>query len=107
VARAFSEHRFAEISERLAEQMVWNLVGEMQLEGRDAVLAACRATSDELSDTTTTGLRFVTTGDGDTVAVDAIGRFSGPDGVSTVSSCDVYEFSGGNIQAITSYAIES
>jgi hypothetical protein len=40
------------------------------------------------------------------VAVDAIGCYVGPDGVSTVSSCDIFEFDHHLIVAITSYAVE-
>ncbi len=106
VARAFSGHRFEEAFDRLAEDVVWNLVGEARLEGRAAVIAACRETTDELRGATVTWLRFVSTGDGDVVAVDVVGRYAEEAGVSAVSSCDVFEFSDGMISAITSYAAE-
>ena len=105
-ARAFSGHRFEEAIEHLADDVVWNLVGEGRLEGRSAVIGACRATAAEIEDTTTTWLRFVSTGEGDFIAVDAIGRYEDNDGVTAVSSCDIYEFAGGKIRTITSYAVE-
>ena len=105
-ARAFSGHRFDETFDHLAEHVVWNLVGEARLEGRDAVVAACQGTATESAEVTTTWLRFVSTGDGDVVAVDAIGRYAGPDNVTAVSSCDIYEFADGTIHTITSYATE-
>lgn len=40
------------------------------------------------------------------MAVVAIGCYVGPDGVSIVSSCDIYEFDDDLIVAITSYAVE-
>jgi hypothetical protein len=40
------------------------------------------------------------------VAVDAIGRYEGTSGVSAASSCDIFEFSDGKINTITSYAAE-
>jgi hypothetical protein len=40
------------------------------------------------------------------VAVDTLARYSGPNGVTTVASCDIYEYTGEQIMAITSYAVE-
>ena len=106
VARAFSGHRFEEALNLLADDVVWNLVGEARLEGRSAVTDACRGTAAELTDVTTTWLRFVSTGNGDVVAVDVIGRYEDKDGVTGVSSCDIYEFDDGRIRTITSYTVE-
>jgi ketosteroid isomerase-like protein len=106
LARAFSGHRFDETFDDIAEDVVWNLVGEGRLVGRSAVINACRGTADETRDVTTTWVRFVSTGDGDVVAVDAIGRYEEKDGISVVSSCDIYEFDAGRIRAITSYTVE-
>ena len=105
-ARAFSGHRFEEVLDSLADDVVWNLVGEARLEGRSAVVDACRGTAAELTDVTTTWPRFVSTGDGDVVAVDVIGRYEDKDGVTAVSSCDIYEFDDGRIRTITSYTVE-
>lgn len=106
IARAFSGHRFEETFDSLAPDAVWHLVGQARLEGREAIVAACRGTTEETAAAETAWLRFVSTGAGSVVAVDAIGRYSGPEGVSVVSSCDVYEFADGRITAITSYAVE-
>jgi hypothetical protein len=40
------------------------------------------------------------------VAVDTLARYTGPNGTTTVASCDIYEFTGEEIAAITSYAVE-
>lgn len=106
IARAFSGHRFDEAFDRLDENVVWNLIGLARLEGRDAVVAACNGTTAGNVDVTTSWLRFVSTGDGDVVAVDAIGRYEGPDNVTAVSSCDIYEFTDGVVHTITSYTTE-
>jgi predicted SnoaL-like aldol condensation-catalyzing enzyme len=105
-ARAFSGHRFEETYDRIATHASWNLVGEARLDGRDAIIEACQGTTEENADVDTTWLRFVSAGTGDIVAVDAIGRYAGPDGVTTVSSCDIFEFDDDLIIAITSYAVE-
>ena len=106
IAESFSQHRFQDTFDRLAPDIVWRLVGNSDLHGRDEVIAACRSTLKENEGTVTTWLRFVSTGDGPVVAVDAIGRYESPDGVSAVSSCDIYEFTDGMITLITSYAVE-
>ncbi len=39
--------------------------------------------------------------------VDPVARCTGADGAtSVVSSCDVYEFTGGSLTTVTSYAVE-
>lgn len=105
-AQAFSAHRFEATFEHLAPDAVWHLVGAERIDGRVAIVEACRSTAAEISASDTVWLRFLCAGTGDVVAVDAVGRYTGPDGVSTVSSCDIFEFDGETITAITSYAVE-
>lgn len=106
VARAFSGHRFEETFDHLAPDMKWILVGQGRVEGAAAVVEACQASAAEMAQVETTWLRFVTAGSGDSVAVDAIGRYDGPDGLSVVSSCDIFEFDHGKVTTITSYAVD-
>jgi predicted ThiF/HesA family dinucleotide-utilizing enzyme len=42
----------------------------------------------------------------DTVAVDTFARYTRPDGMTAVASCDIYEFADEEIKVITSYAVE-
>lgn len=106
VARSFSGHDFAATFDRLADDVVWTLVGATVLHGRQAVEDACRSTTADTENVTTTWRRFVSTGDGAVVAVDAVGQYAGPEGSTAVSSCDIYEFDGELITAITSYTVE-
>jgi ketosteroid isomerase-like protein len=106
VGRAFSEHRFEEALGHLASDVRWTIVGYMVLEGDDAVRRTCRETLESLADTTTTYDRCVVAAGADTVAVDTFARYSGPAGLTAVASCDIYEFRGEQIAAITSYAVE-
>jgi ketosteroid isomerase-like protein len=106
VARAFSEHRFDEALGHLGRDVRWTIVGYMVLEGADAVRQTCRETAASLEDTTTTYDRCVVAAGADVVAVDTFARYSGPGGVTAVASCDIYEFAGEEISAITSYAVE-
>jgi ketosteroid isomerase-like protein len=106
VGRAFSEHRFDEAFGHLAPDVRWTIVGYTVLEGADAVRQTCRQTLASLEDTTTTYDRFVVADGTDVVAVDTFAHYRGPAGETSVASCDIYEFSGDQIAAITSYAVE-
>lgn len=106
IAEAFSRHDFGRVADRIADDVVWNMVGGTPLVGRAEVIAACEATAAENSDVETVWLRFVSTSDGPVVAVDAVGRYVGADEEVVVSSCDIYEFDGGMLRLITSYAAE-
>jgi ketosteroid isomerase-like protein len=106
VGRAFSEHRFDEALGHLAKDVRWTIVGYMVLEGADAVRRTCGETLESLADTTTTYDRCVVAAGTDAVAVDTFARYHGPSGITAVASCDIYEFTGEEITAITSYAVE-
>jgi ketosteroid isomerase-like protein len=106
VGLAFSEHRFDEALGHLAKDVRWTIVGYMVLEGADAVRQTCRETLESLEETTTIYDRCVVAAGSDAVAVDTFARYSGPNGTTAVASCDIYEFRGEEISAITSYAVE-
>jgi ketosteroid isomerase-like protein len=107
VAEAFSGHRFRDAYAALAPDVRWVAVGAGELVGRQAVVDACEETLAELSAGTAEFLRFVVVAEGERVAVDAVGRYTDADGTtSLVSSCDVYEFTGGSLTTVTSYAVE-
>ncbi len=78
----------------------------MVLEGADAVMRTCRDTSESLKGTTTSRDRCVTAVGNGVVAVDSFDRYAGPDGVTAVARCNIVEFNGQKITAITSYAVE-
>jgi ketosteroid isomerase-like protein len=107
VAEAFSSHRFADTYDSLAPDVRWTTVGGSTTDGKAAVIAVCEDTLAELAGTTTQFTRFVVAADDATAAVDTTSRYTQPDGqVSVVSSCDIYEFRGGVVTQITSYAVE-
>jgi ketosteroid isomerase-like protein len=106
VGRAFSEHRFDEALAHLADDVRWTIVGYMVLEGADAVRQTCRETAASLEETTTTYDRCVVAAGSEVVAVDTFARYRGPSGLTAVASCDIYEFAGEKVAAITSYAVE-
>ena len=106
VGLAFSTHRFEEALPRLAKDVRWTIVGYMVLEGADAVIRTCTETRESLADTETTLDRCVVAAQGEVVAVDTLARYSGPNGVTAVAGCDIFEFTGTQITAITSYAVQ-
>jgi hypothetical protein len=106
-AEAFSAHRFEEAFGHLADDARWVLVGGGTVEGRDAIVAACRDTAAALAGATTTFERFVVVAGADAVAVDVVARYRDETGsTSVVSSCDIYEFDADVLRTITSYAVE-
>ena len=106
VARAFSGHRFEAAFAHLADDVRWVLVGQSVITGRDAVEAACRTTAAALVDVATTVTRLVSVAADDVAVVDVAAGYEGPHGLTGVSSCDIYEFSGGLVRTITSYTVE-
>jgi ketosteroid isomerase-like protein len=107
IAEAFSDHRFRETYDHLASDVQWVLVGEDTIDGRNQVIDTCEHTLAELAGTDTEFLRFLTIATQDAVAVDAVGQYRSAGGeISTVASCDIYEFRDGVVATITSYTVE-
>ncbi|MGY1809074.1 nuclear transport factor 2 family protein [Blastococcus sp. SYSU D00669] len=108
IAEAFSGHRFPEVYDVLAEDVRWTFVGDTVVEGRRAVEDLCEQTLAALATTTTGFVRFVSIAQDDAAAVDVVARYVDDDGgTTTVSSCDVHEFTGGALTAITSCTVEN
>jgi len=74
--------------------------------GRDAVIEACDSSLDDMAAATTEFVSFRTIVGAQSVAVDAVGRYTDSDGVSVVSSCDLYDFEDGRLIGIRSYNVE-
>ena len=107
IAEAFSGHRFSDTYDHLAADIRWVLIGGETIQGRDQVIQTCEQTAAELTETTTEFLRFLAIAGTGAVAVDAVARYVGADGTtSVVSSCDIYEFDEGVVAVITSYSAE-
>ena len=106
VAEAFSRHAFREVYDLLHPQVVWTLVGEDRLEGKEQVVETCEQSLTMLEQTTTRFLRFKTIADAEAVAIDSLAEYAAGSDSSFVRSCDIYEFADGHLTAITSYTTE-
>ena len=74
---------------------------------RDEVLELLRGTKENLRELQSTFLEQRVVDGGDTVVVDSVIEYLSADGEkSVVSSCDLYEFEGGRVTHIRSYAGE-
>ncbi|HEY8588787.1 MAG TPA: nuclear transport factor 2 family protein [Naasia sp.] len=107
VARAISGHDFETARPALGEDVVWTLVGEAPIEGRDAVVALLEATAAELANTASIFRNLRSFVAGDTVIVETEVEYTAEGGLRTVvASCDIYEFRDGLLDEIRSYNIE-
>lgn len=107
VAQAFSSHRFEVALPHLADDIVWSVVGDEPVLGRDAVEKLCRRSAKDLVEVTTEFQRFRTVVGGDSVVVDSLARYTEAGGdVSAVACCDIYDFVDGRVTEIVSYTIE-
>jgi hypothetical protein len=107
IAEAFSHHRFSETYPFIHDNVRWNLVGAEPIIGKADVVSACEQSSDELAQATTTFNRFRTVISENCVVVDSEAEYvNDVNQASVVASCDIYDFSNGQLAQITSYTIE-
>ena len=106
IAEAFSRHDFEASYPYLAEDVRWNRVGESLVEGKDNVISVCRESAEYLTGVTTDFRRFRKVITDDCVVVDSVAEYTEKEGErSRVASCDLYDFTNGNVSEITSYTV--
>jgi hypothetical protein len=107
IAEAFSSHRFAATYPYLSESIRWNNVGGAEFMGRTLVINQCEESANYLATVSTTFTQFKITQAQPCIVVESIAQYKdNEDQLSTVASCDVYQFSDGLLVEITSYNIE-
>lgn len=107
IARAFSGHDFKAAYPYLTDDVSWAVVGDMHLTGRDDVIGACEQAAAYLAELTTEFRRFRVLVGATWVVIDSLAEYTdGEQKISTVASCDIYDFRDGLLSAITSYNIE-
>lgn len=106
LAESFSRHRFAETYPSMLDDLEWTQVGGTHVRGKDAVVAVCEDSAKYLAKVRTTFHRFKLIEAADCVVIDSRAEYVDDDGgSSTVASCDIYDFDGGKLAAITSYVV--
>jgi hypothetical protein len=91
----------------MADETQWNIVGKAELIGREAVIAQCNQSVKflEIVSATMTKLKIIRT---ETfVVVEGAAQFQDQENqISSVASCDVFQFLDGRLVEMTSYVIE-
>lgn len=106
ISEEFSKGNFEFSFIFLAEDILWNLVGDKVLKGKDSVIDFCKKTAEYFKQVDTIFSTNNIIADDDFVAIDGTAIFTNSDNKSThVSSCDIYRFKEGLLTEITSYCI--
>jgi hypothetical protein len=107
LAEAFSVGEFEQVLDYLEENMVWIILGETEIRGKQAVINHCQQVKAYFNSVTTNFEIQNTISDYNKVVVMGTAEFIRDNQVvSTVSACDVYEFNCNHkIVRITSYCI--
>jgi SnoaL-like domain len=108
IAAAFSGGRFEEVYPFLAENVLWNIIGENSFAGKKAVMDNCEQVAAYFKTVTTNfSTDNVIAGD-NRVAIDGTAEFlKNGKRVVYVWACDVYEFNDKKeLEKITSYCIQ-
>ncbi|MBT2514878.1 nuclear transport factor 2 family protein [Arthrobacter sp. ISL-30] len=107
IARAFSHHRFDDAIPYLSNDVAWQIVGAEDLIGKQSVVDVCKAQGMELEKVRTEFDQFKVVVAEDCVVIDSVARYIDPNGeVSTIASCDIFDFISAQISHIRSYNIE-
>lgn len=107
IAESFSRHRFVETYPSMLDDLEWTQVGGTHVRGKDDVVALCEESANYLAGVRTTFHRFKLIEASDRVVIDSRAEYVDDDGGSSrVASCDIYDFAGGKLAAITSYTVE-
>ncbi len=107
IAGAFCNWRFTETYPYMADEIKWNIVGREELGGRAAVIAHCTKSAKFLETVSPTSPKLKIHRAGNCVIVEGAARFQDQENhISSVASCDVFQFSDKRLVEITSYVIE-
>src|SRR4030095_10950728 len=106
IAEAFCSHRFGETSPYMADEIKWAIVGREELMGREAVIDRCDKSAKFLKTVSATITKLQINRAETFVVVEGAAQFQDQEKqISSVASCDVFQFSDGRLVEITSYVI--
>lgn len=107
IAESFSRHRFADTYRFMLDDIEWMQVGGTLVRGKDDVVRVCEESAKYLAQVRTDFHQFKIIEADNCVVIDSRAEYvDDEDGSSMVASCDIYDFAGGSLAAITSYTVE-
>jgi hypothetical protein len=109
IAIAFSNGEFENATEFIADNAIWEVIGEDKFVGKNAIIENCNQVGQYFKSVTTNFKTLNVISEANKVVVNGTAEFI-RDGkrISFVSACDLYEFNELNqISKITSYCIEA
>jgi uncharacterized cupin superfamily protein len=91
----------------MADEIKWNIIGRDELMGREAVIDRCDKSAKFLETVAATITNLKINRAETCAVVEGAARFQDQESqTSSVASCDVFQFSDGQLVEITSYVIE-
>jgi hypothetical protein len=107
IAETFCNWKFTLTYPYMADGIKWNIIGREELVGREAVIAHCEKSARFLETVAPTSPKLKIYRAENRVIVEGSARFIDQENqVSSVASCDIFQFSDGRLVGITSYVIE-
>lgn len=109
IAKAFSTHRFEETYEHLSDDILWDMVGGEQINGRGNVIDRCTRSAGYLAGVATTFHKFRSLTSENCVVVETLAEYAEETADSLpsfIASCDIYDFVDSKVGQITSYVFE-
>lgn len=104
---AFSRHAFATTYPHISEDVIWDNVGGPQITGKVDLIETCNQSAAYLAGVTTRLSRFRTVVGESSVVIDSLADYiDGESEMTTVASCDIYDFTDGLLSGITSCTVE-
>lgn len=104
LSEEFSKGNFEVAFPHFAEHIQWNIVGASSIKGKEAVITHCKIMGKEMAGSVLTNTKHIV-GE-DSAATEGYCQYSNDGKPGRVEYCDVYKFTGGKLQEITSYCIE-
>ena len=107
IAEAFSHHAFEATYPYLSDEIVWDSIGGSQVTGKADVIDTCNQSAAYLAGVTTQFSRFRSVVGEKAVVIDSLADYTvDQNETTTVASCDIYDFTDGQLTRITSYTVE-
>jgi ketosteroid isomerase-like protein len=104
ISEQFSLGNFTFCYDHFADDVIWNIIGNRSLKGKQDVIAYCEQMSIEMASTTLANFNIL--GEADAIAIEGKCTFVDTENKpGEVSYCDIFLFSAGKIASINSYCI--